>query len=395
MREEAVVNGNRVHRVLAALSVALVAGVVHGCASTPGAPPLDNPIVDITTVKTKDVLGEADDRAPATNPPQNPPQAAFDYRIGAGDLLFFRSFDDPNLTMTVPVRYDGHISLQVIPDIKVAGLTREEAEELVREAYSEYYLEPELTLSVSEVGSKSYTVMGEVMQPAQYPYTKPISLLGAINIAGGIRVNRQSDDSFIGNQGQLVGALLIRGKGEERKVYDVNLRDFDKPGASLADTPVLPDVAQPRVYAISEDLTLIRLLALAGGYRDFTAKLTKVVVTREISEAESQIILVDVKEAMRTGRDFRLEPGDIIYVPKRGLVKAEEALTRAFAPASRVMSFAQQVMNLYQAAFDTWFTDDRFDLLFDDDQQGNLLIDSALTLQRFTDSVTQLVPPTN
>ena len=50
------------------------------------------------------------------------------YRIGAGDVLEFYSFDEQTLNTEVTVRYDGHVSLPLIPDMQVANHTRAQAE---------------------------------------------------------------------------------------------------------------------------------------------------------------------------------------------------------------------------------------------------------------------------
>ncbi|MFA6244744.1 MAG: polysaccharide biosynthesis/export family protein [Candidatus Hydrogenedentales bacterium] len=343
------------------------------------------------------------------------------YRIGPGDILSFRSFDDEKLSMQVPVRYDGYVSLQVIPDVKVEGLTRKEAEDLVREAYAEYYLEPQLTLSISEVKSKIFTVLGDVSRPSEYPYTRPITLMNAITIAGGPRVNTQGGDSYVGSQGQLVKAFLVRNTGNERKVFEFDLRGFQKSGPSPSDTPVYPDdtvyvpesanlvfllgeVRQPRVYAVSEGLTLIRLLSLAGGYNESTARIREVAITREINDMETKIITFDVREAMRKGTDFSLEPGDIIYVPRKRLVNAEDFLQRVIAPASTGMSFAGQIMGLYQQAYSAYYTREQFDRIYSNSRNSGDALTSSLqslqqnllqntqSLQGILSGATQLVP---
>jgi len=71
----------------------------------------------------------------------------------------------------------------------------------VKEAYSAYYMEPQLTLTILEASGKTFTVIGEVERPSQYPYSRPISLLDAISMAGGMRVNQRGGDSFVGGQG--------------------------------------------------------------------------------------------------------------------------------------------------------------------------------------------------
>ncbi len=414
-----------------AVTLVVLAALVAGCASNsthrkPGhdgsegtAASAETGIVDTMVVPTQDIRGEdAEDAAheSVSEQPIPEPEDEMSYRIGPGDVLFFRSFDDDQLSMSVPVRYDGHISLQVVPDLKVEGLTRKEAEDLAREAYSEYFVEPELSLSVAEVRSKIFTVMGEVSQPSEYDYTRPITLLNAINIAGGIRVNQRGGDSYVGAQGQLVQALVIRHIGDERHVFEVDMRDFEQPGPSPADTPIYPgdvvyvpesanlvyllgEVRQPRVYAISQGLTLIRLLALAGGFEESRAHISKVAITREISKTETKILIFDVKKGLKTGADMMLEPGDIIYVPRRPLVRAQEFLQRVVAPATTGMSFARQVLGLYQQAYSAYYTKQRYDLLYnnnnDSDNRATALYESTLFLQDYVNNLFQLTPRIN
>ena len=66
------------------------------------------------------------------------------YRIGPGDALGFRFLEDESLSSEVNVRYDGCISLALIPDVKVGGKTKEEAIEVMserarREAFAGLY----------------------------------------------------------------------------------------------------------------------------------------------------------------------------------------------------------------------------------------------------------------
>src|SRR5690606_36156393 len=76
--------------------------------------------------------------------------------------------------------------------------------------------------------------------PAQYPYVRPISLLDAINIAGGKRVNTRGGDSFVGGQGQLIKALIIRNTELGRQVGEFDLKDLEKPGPHQSEALVYP-----------------------------------------------------------------------------------------------------------------------------------------------------------
>ncbi|NIA15406.1 MAG: hypothetical protein GWP08_15170 [Nitrospiraceae bacterium] len=344
-------------------------------------------------VPTEVLMGSGTSSTEAKQPevPDSPaPEVDLTYKIGPGDKLNFRSFDDETLSMQVVVRYDGYVSFLVIPDLKIGGLSREEAEELLREEYSEFYVAPKLTLSIVETSSKLFTVLGEVTRPGEYPYNRPISLLDAITAAGGMRVSQRGGDSYMGATGQLVKATLIRPCGDDRQVLEYDISGFGKPGHSSAYTPVLPgdivhvpesanlvyllgEVRQPRVYAISEGLTLIRLLSLAGGYNESTARLRHVVVTREISDTETKLMTFDVRKNMKAGTDMLLQAGDIIYMPRKKLVDLADFIRRVTAPASAAMSFSQQVLGLYNQAYGAYYTKERYNLIYGNNTSPDLL----------------------
>jgi polysaccharide export outer membrane protein len=345
-------------------------------------------------VRTEDLMGpqfsnsESDEAASAgSEVEQSEPASSAvgevdtTYRIGPGDTLQFRSFDDETLNSSLVVRYDGYASFQVIPDLKVEGFTRTEVEDLLVEEYSQFYVDPNLTLSIIDTSSKFVNVLGEVQAPGAYPYPRPLNLIEAITAAGGMRVNQQGGDSFVGGTGQLVKATIIRPNGFEREILEFDLSGYNREGHTSAFTPVLPgdtiyvpesqnlvyligEVTRPSVYAISEGLTLIKLLAQAGGFTQYTARLRQVIITREINETETQMMTFDVKENLAHGTDMLLRPGDVIYLPKKKMVNLTEFIQRNTAAASASMSFANQVMGLYQNAYQTYYTKDRYDLLY-------------------------------
>ena len=226
-----------------------------------------------------------------------------------------------------------------------------------------------------------------------------------------MRVNRQAGDSYSGAQGQLVKALIIRNTGVNRQVQEYDLRGYHTSGPSPADSSVLPgdvvfvpesanlvyllgEVRQPRVFAISEGLTLMRLLSQAGGFNEATARLRHVVITREISAAESKLMTFDVRKSLKTGTDMLLEPGDIIYMPRKRAVTLDQFIQRVTAPARSAMSFAQQVMSLYNMAYNTWYTKERFETMYGggDDDRSTAAVEQALL--EVQSAAQQLVPGT-
>lgn len=322
------------------------------------------------------------------------------YRIGAGDTLYLKSYDDDSLSGQVRVRYDGYVSLPLIPDIYVDNVTREEATERLRVAFSKIFTEPRLSLSILEVGSKSYFVMGDVGRTGEFPYTRPLTLLDTVNLAGGPRVNTRGGDSFIGSQGQLVQVFVIRHESGMRNVYEYSLSDLTRSGPHEADTPIYPndivyvpegknlvyvfgEVLRPDVFELTEGMTLLHLLTLAGGPQLVTSRLKHVVLMHQVSETETKIELINLQQILKTGINPRMTAGDIVFVPRKRLLRLSEFVGRFTGSISPLLS-------LYNQAFDTYYADKRNRLLFGSQGQGTAPTSSAAPLT--LESVVSMLP---
>ncbi len=383
---------------MAAASLAVVA-MVTGCA-TGGASKsaLDkSPVVDRVVISTE-VLYEGQQPAlpeEAVAPVieegrdtqvsvEDARKEVFDYHIGPGDILEFRSFDDEYLSRQVTVRYDGYISLPLIPDVYVADATRDEATERLRSAYAEIFVDPQVSLVVVDVKSKSYYVMGDVANPHLYTYTRPITLLDAIKTAGGMRVTTRGGDSYVGAQGQLTKAYIIRRAGGQRMVNEYDLRGLRNPGAHPSDAPVFPGdivyipeginlvyligaVGRPDVYELTDGMGVLGLMARAGGPIESTARMQQALLIREIDPVTSEILQLDLRVIMRTGKDIPLKPGDVLYVPRKPLIHLQEFVGRFTGTIS-------PMLDLYQQAYETYYTKDRYDRLFENDMDNQSLL---------------------
>jgi polysaccharide biosynthesis/export protein len=128
-----------------------------------------------------------------------------DYVIGPSDVLAINVWKDTELSRTVLVRPDGRISLPLVNELEVSGLTARQAQDLIAQKLSPYISRPQVTVIVSEVRSRTYTVVGKVAKPGSFPLGKPTTALDAIAIAGGfldfaktnkIYVIRRLEDGF-------------------------------------------------------------------------------------------------------------------------------------------------------------------------------------------------------
>ena len=108
-----------------------------------------------------------------------------DYVIGPSDVLAINVWKDPELTRTMPVRPDGKITLPLIGELEVSGLTAQNVQSLVAQRLKEYISSPEVTVTVQEVNSRRYVIVGKVTHPGSYELGKPTTVLEAIAMAGG------------------------------------------------------------------------------------------------------------------------------------------------------------------------------------------------------------------
>ena len=85
-----------------------------------------------------------------------------EYKINAGDKLSIKLFYNPELNQEVTVRPDGRITLQLVNEIKVVGLTPAKLSEILTEGYAKYLAQaPEITVAVNSFTGNRIFIGGE------------------------------------------------------------------------------------------------------------------------------------------------------------------------------------------------------------------------------------------
>jgi polysaccharide biosynthesis/export protein len=110
-----------------------------------------------------------------------------DYIIGVQDVLAINVWRDPELSRSVPVRPDGKISLPLIGDIHVSGLTPGMLQERLTSELDAYIHKPQVTVIVQEVNSRKFYIMGQVEHPGTFSLAAHVTVLDALAMAGGFR----------------------------------------------------------------------------------------------------------------------------------------------------------------------------------------------------------------
>lgn len=144
------------------LPLALLLALLVGCASPGDAPP---PEEDVG------------------------PQFTERYRLGPGDSINISVWRNPELSMAVPVRPDGHVSAPLIGDVDVGGKTPEEVAAIIRDRLAEFIQDPQVSVIVTDVASAEYLtrvrVTGAVRTPSSVPHRPGMTVMDLVLEAGG------------------------------------------------------------------------------------------------------------------------------------------------------------------------------------------------------------------
>lgn len=163
---EAEISGAFMRRSLLAGLIACV-GFIAGCA-------------------TKDLRVQEFRVAAGTPDPAKPPEEF--YLIGAGDSLNINVWKEPTLSGTVRVRPDGYVTLPLINEIQVVGLTTGQLRKTLEDKYKEFTTDPFVTIRVEGIASSEVFLVGQVGKPGAFPLSGNETLLQLLTRAGGLGV---------------------------------------------------------------------------------------------------------------------------------------------------------------------------------------------------------------
>jgi polysaccharide biosynthesis/export protein len=124
--------------------------------------------------------------APENNAPADLAGRRSEYRIGAGDVLAINIWNEPQSSVQgVVVRPDGKVSLPLVKEVDVLGLTPVELEKVLTAKLAHFINHPDVTVVVKEVHSKRVYLVGAVNKVGTVPLLSNMTVLQALAEAGG------------------------------------------------------------------------------------------------------------------------------------------------------------------------------------------------------------------
>ncbi len=113
-----------------------------------------------------------------------------EYRLGVDDTVNINVWRNAELSVNVPVRPDGMISMPLVGDIPAAGYTPEQVASAIQNKLKNYVRDPNVTIMVTGLQSHEYLtrlrITGAVNTPSSMNYRQGMTVLDAILAAGSV-----------------------------------------------------------------------------------------------------------------------------------------------------------------------------------------------------------------
>jgi polysaccharide export outer membrane protein len=232
-------------------------------------------------------------------------------QLGPGDSVSIQVFGQPDVT-NVYVGDDGTISVPLAGNIQVTGLSPVEAAAKAAKALKDggYFVDPHVTIIVTQQRSQLVSVVGEVQNAGRYPISPGTTIVDLLAQAGGVR-ETASD----------IGYVLRSDRNGHVGRYPVSLSGLTDikdalPTPTLlgGDSLVVPRaehyyvvgaVTSPGTYRIEPGMTVIQGIARAGGINERGSE-RRIQLKRMAKNGQYQVVNVKPGDP--------IQPDDIIRV---------------------------------------------------------------------------------
>ena len=294
------------------------------------------------------------------------------YVLDSGDQLFLEVFGVPDYTGDFKVLADGSVRLPLVGQVRVRGLTLEQAQIAVTQAYGQYIRQPFVDLNLVDTRSVQVAIAGEVNRPGAYALEvteegKPLTVTKAIQLAGGItqlanvhsvQVVRGQGIPGVATQAANVDLWALIQSGDLSQ--DVVLRDGDTvviPTAQslsaaeatrVASANFSPDsitvylvgeVESPGAIELPLNVPLNQALLAAGGFTNRAVEgEVELVRLNPNGTVAKQAIAINFAGDIDAASNPTLQNNDTIVVSETKLSEFSDRANQVFSPALGILS---------------------------------------------------------
>ncbi len=179
-----------------------------------------------------------------------------EYRLGFGDKIKIQVYEEPDLSFELTIDGSGGFTYPYLKKIQLTGKTIQELEKEITEGLaSKVLVDPQVTILLIEY--RPFSIGGEVAKPGSYPYEPGLTLIKAINLAGGTT-----------KKGSIERVKLDRIKPIENEIIVSTTEIFPGDTVTVLQQFLVNiggEVKNPGSYPLEPGLTVKRAINLAGG----------------------------------------------------------------------------------------------------------------------------------
>ena len=156
-----------------------------------------------------------------------------EYYLEIGDTVAIDVWRVPDLSRPVTVRPDGRISMPIVGDIDVLGISLVQLKEILTKKFSDYVYNPQVSISITQFGGRKFIILGDVKGQGVYRFQQDISLIEGLALAGGFLPNAKKGK-----------VMIIRGdihKSPQVKIINANMQNLLNKGMLSENLTILPN----------------------------------------------------------------------------------------------------------------------------------------------------------
>lgn len=155
------------------------------------------------------------------------------YKMAVGDQVKISVWKNPSLSLTVPIRPDGFVSVPLVGDIMAAGLTPEELAAKTEKKLAAYIKAPNVTIILTKLQGHEFLsrirVTGSVAHNVSMLYHQGMTVLDAILEAGSVDLYADANNT-----------KLHRRTSKGAVSYDIRLKDIMQNGDMRTNIALMP-----------------------------------------------------------------------------------------------------------------------------------------------------------
>jgi polysaccharide biosynthesis/export protein len=151
------------------------------------------------------------------------------YLLGPEDALEISVWKEPDLTKQLVIRPDGKVTYPLIGEIQAAGLTVKQLQTEISKRLDKYVTDAHVTVILLKAQNYKIYVTGKVSKPGDFVIGKPVNVMQAISMAGGL--------TPFASPGSI---MVLRTIGGKEEVFLFNYKDVAKGNSLDQNRTLLP-----------------------------------------------------------------------------------------------------------------------------------------------------------